>query len=255
MLQDTANSDRARGGCQGCDLLIHEATYENQLWENAIEHGHSTSGMAGRDEPHSLSLSLTHPYMYPHTHPHTSKNTATYTRALLLLLACMRSCNVLHSLLLPRAQPTSRALKLGNRCQVLPRVCSSAGEYAASVRARAMVLTHYSARYGTSRASYPTMKAAANTTAAASGVVRTGEGGGEGEGDKTEEFLEQEAREAWERYNSNGSSSSSSNSNCSSGSSEAVAPPVVYAARDFLVLAYSKQSAAFVPEGYDLALA
>lgn len=47
LLQDTFDSTTAEAACKDVDLLIHECTYSANLKEKAIEHGHSTSGMAG----------------------------------------------------------------------------------------------------------------------------------------------------------------------------------------------------------------
>lgn len=47
LLQDTYDSSSALDALQGVDLLIHECTYSAALKEKAIEHGHSTSSMAG----------------------------------------------------------------------------------------------------------------------------------------------------------------------------------------------------------------
>lgn len=44
--QDTCNSDNIIGEVDGCTILIHEATYHDELREKAIEWGHSTAKMA-----------------------------------------------------------------------------------------------------------------------------------------------------------------------------------------------------------------
>ena len=44
VLQDTCDSSNAVQAANGCDLLIHESTYHNDLNDKAIKHGHSTSG-------------------------------------------------------------------------------------------------------------------------------------------------------------------------------------------------------------------
>jgi ribonuclease Z len=47
LLQDTYDSPQAVDLCRDVDILIHECTYEHSFEEKAIEHGHSTSAMAG----------------------------------------------------------------------------------------------------------------------------------------------------------------------------------------------------------------
>jgi ribonuclease Z len=61
-LQDTADSSAAREACMGCDLMIHEATYDECLREKAVLHGHSTANMAGAfaAECKAKMLILTH---------------------------------------------------------------------------------------------------------------------------------------------------------------------------------------------------
>lgn len=46
ILQDTSDSSSAVPHIQNCDLLIHEATYQASLREQAIQYGHSTTVMA-----------------------------------------------------------------------------------------------------------------------------------------------------------------------------------------------------------------
>lgn len=62
ILQDTSNSEKAYKDAQDCDLLIHEATYHSELEEKAIDHGHSTSAMAGKvaTDLNAKVLVLTH---------------------------------------------------------------------------------------------------------------------------------------------------------------------------------------------------
>eukprot|EP00005_Dracoamoeba_jomungandri_P009154 CAMPEP_0174270266 /NCGR_PEP_ID=MMETSP0439-20130205/43874_1 /TAXON_ID=0 /ORGANISM="Stereomyxa ramosa, Strain Chinc5" /LENGTH=248 /DNA_ID=CAMNT_0015359493 /DNA_START=278 /DNA_END=1021 /DNA_ORIENTATION=+ len=47
ILGDTSNSDQAVDAARGCDLLVHEATYDASLYDKALKTTHSTSTMAG----------------------------------------------------------------------------------------------------------------------------------------------------------------------------------------------------------------
>ncbi|KAF4518187.1 hypothetical protein B566_EDAN005912 [Ephemera danica] len=46
ILGDTCNSDKMKQIASKCDVLVHEATLENAMEENALEKGHSTPDMA-----------------------------------------------------------------------------------------------------------------------------------------------------------------------------------------------------------------
>jgi ribonuclease Z len=48
VLQDTCDSRAAAAAAAGCELLVHEATYDAALADKALLHGHSTAAMAGR---------------------------------------------------------------------------------------------------------------------------------------------------------------------------------------------------------------
>jgi ribonuclease Z len=48
IIQDTYDASSAEEALENVDLLVHECTYEEALQEKAIDHGHSTSAMAGR---------------------------------------------------------------------------------------------------------------------------------------------------------------------------------------------------------------
>ncbi|KAL6079318.1 Ribonuclease BN [Balamuthia mandrillaris] len=62
LLGDTSDASSVLEAGQGCDLLVHEATYDASLREKAVEGGHSTSQMAGRfaKELAAKKLILTH---------------------------------------------------------------------------------------------------------------------------------------------------------------------------------------------------
>ena len=47
VLQDTSDASAAADACRGAAVVIHEATFEAALQEQAIAKGHSTSAMAG----------------------------------------------------------------------------------------------------------------------------------------------------------------------------------------------------------------
>jgi len=48
ILGDTSNSDSALEAIQGCDLIVHETTYDCDMTQKALEGGHSTTTMAGQ---------------------------------------------------------------------------------------------------------------------------------------------------------------------------------------------------------------
>ena len=62
IMQDTADASSAAPYMQNCDLLIHEATYEEARREQALLYGHSTTGMAAEMARlvHAKNLVLTH---------------------------------------------------------------------------------------------------------------------------------------------------------------------------------------------------
>ena len=62
IVQDCSDCTRAYPSLQECDLLIHEATYDQSLAEKAKDHGHSTAAMAARVAFHTRAsmLILTH---------------------------------------------------------------------------------------------------------------------------------------------------------------------------------------------------
>lgn len=47
LMQDTCDSSCAEEALRGCDMLIHEATYDKSKEMKARKHGHSTAEMAG----------------------------------------------------------------------------------------------------------------------------------------------------------------------------------------------------------------
>jgi len=47
ILGDTSDSNSALEAIQGCDLIVHETTYDCDMYEKAIDGGHSTTIMAG----------------------------------------------------------------------------------------------------------------------------------------------------------------------------------------------------------------
>eukprot|EP01135_Chromosphaera_perkinsii_P006654 Nk52_evm56s554 gene=Nk52_evmTU56s554 len=47
LLGDTSNSNEMLEDGRGCDILVHEATFDKNIREKALETGHSTSEMAG----------------------------------------------------------------------------------------------------------------------------------------------------------------------------------------------------------------
>lgn len=62
LLGDTSDSTSLAEAARGCDLIVHEATFDSTLEQKAVEGGHSTSSMAGRFA-HSIQakkLVLTH---------------------------------------------------------------------------------------------------------------------------------------------------------------------------------------------------
>eukprot|EP00794_Sanderia_malayensis_P020256 gene20256-22240_t len=48
ILGDTSNSDSVLPFANGADVVLHEATYEDEMQDLAMNRGHSTAGMAGR---------------------------------------------------------------------------------------------------------------------------------------------------------------------------------------------------------------
>jgi ribonuclease Z len=62
VMQDTRDASSAIPFMEGCDLLVHEATYESSKRDQAIEYGHSTSVMAAEIAKASKAkhLVLTH---------------------------------------------------------------------------------------------------------------------------------------------------------------------------------------------------
>jgi ribonuclease Z len=62
VLQDTSDASSALPYMADCDLMIHEATYERSLREQAVKYGHSTSEMAAEcaKQVHAKNLVLTH---------------------------------------------------------------------------------------------------------------------------------------------------------------------------------------------------
>jgi len=48
ILGDTCNSDSALEAIIGCDLIVHETTYDCDMTQKALEGGHSTTTMAGQ---------------------------------------------------------------------------------------------------------------------------------------------------------------------------------------------------------------
>lgn len=62
IMQDTCDSSRAVPFMQGCDLLVHESTYDKSRYEQAIQYGHATSVMAAEiaKEVAAKNLVLTH---------------------------------------------------------------------------------------------------------------------------------------------------------------------------------------------------
>jgi len=62
ILQDTMDSSHALETCRGADLVIHEATFEKALKEEALEKGHSTTDMAAQFavDCEAKALALTH---------------------------------------------------------------------------------------------------------------------------------------------------------------------------------------------------
>jgi ribonuclease Z len=62
VMQDTCDASAAEPFLSDCDLLIHEATFEDALRAKAIQYGHSTSVMAGEfaRRVHAKRLALTH---------------------------------------------------------------------------------------------------------------------------------------------------------------------------------------------------
>ncbi|MBA3684686.1 MAG: ribonuclease Z [Planctomycetes bacterium] len=62
LLGDTSDSAAIEAMAMGCDLLVHEATYDAARADKAVEWGHSTSVMAGRFAARcrAKTLALTH---------------------------------------------------------------------------------------------------------------------------------------------------------------------------------------------------
>lgn len=62
VMQDTSDASSAIPFISDCDLLIHEATYERVLRDQAVRYGHSTSEMAAElaQKVHAKNLVLTH---------------------------------------------------------------------------------------------------------------------------------------------------------------------------------------------------
>eukprot|EP00898_Chlorokybus_atmophyticus_P001827 jgi/Chlat1/2645/Chrsp178S02487 len=48
LLGDTRDSSAIAAAAHGADLIVHEATFENELYDKALIAGHSTAGMAGK---------------------------------------------------------------------------------------------------------------------------------------------------------------------------------------------------------------
>ena len=74
ILGDTKDSSEMLSICQNSDVIVHEATNENALKIQAVEHGHSTPDMAAQFalEAKSSVLCLTH--VSPRYRPRSSIN-------------------------------------------------------------------------------------------------------------------------------------------------------------------------------------